>query len=657
MAVQDAQSNPGLDDETLRELGLTEQPFLENKKRQPVADSTTLKTRAALEQHVRFGESLHLLIGEEGAGKTVLLQQLLKHCKSSIKPFVVKGSDEFQAKAFLYAVLNDLTKEEHEAESVDDYIDALIPIFEQITADQLGALLIVDDAHLAPIEEIAVLVDTLQHFESESSKTARLLLTGTPALSQSIARFEEQFEELDLQYSTTKMQPLDDTRTREYLSTRLHQAGFADAFPFTDKAVAKIQSDSDGLPGRINESATNYLNGVYRNAGKAGAKAGWLSSIEWPVLAVGAAALGAIGIGLSMFFGTKSETEVIPVATDTTTQLEQPVVAPTSVPGSAGNTGISQDPLVKPIEPSFQSNNQDNNQSEAITENVAETVADTLVNPDGTNASTDLTIAENTNLVKETILESVDSSIDNDRLLPTEENAPELQAATPTPAAPETNLPTITLDKEPDSLGISLPAPSDSQLTAQDKSVGSTSTLADNSLLSDSQSDLRSNLSSDPVTSLDDPSSSAGGTSSLDSSGLLEGDTDAAAQPLGDNLLDTSPVTNPVTASTTTSTRAIENERWVLYQAPQKFTVQLATSRERSYIIDLAQTMEVQDPVAIYPFLTTNSNNPVFGLLSGLYDTRAEAIAAVESMSDSTKKFGVWIRPVSDLQADIKRRN
>ena len=84
--------------------------------------------------------------------------------------------------------------------------------------------------------------------------------------------------------------------------------------------------------------------------------------------------------------------------------------------------------------------------------------------------------------------------------------------------------------------------------------------------------------------------------------------------------------------------------------------MQLATSRERGYIIDLAQTMEVTDPVAIYPFLTTDSNNPVFGLLSGLYDTRAEAIAAVDNMSDATKQFGVWIRPVSDLQEDIKRQ-
>ena len=99
--------------------------------------------------------------------------------------------------------------------------------------------------------------------------------------------------------------------------------------------------------------------------------------------------------------------------------------------------------------------------------------------------------------------------------------------------------------------------------------------------------------------------------------------------------------------------RAVENERWVLFQEPTHFTVQLATSRERNYILELAQGLS-ESPVAIYPFRTTDSQNPVFGLLSGLYETRSEAVNAVEEMSNDAKRFGVWIRPISDLQAAIK---
>lgn len=617
MPVQDAQSGARLHDATLSELGLTEQPFLEDKKRQPITDTTQQKTRAALEQHVRFGDSLHLLIGEDGAGKTILLQQLLKHCKNSVKPFVVKGSEDFQADAFLYAVLSDLKQEEQTEEPVEQYIDSLAPIFEQITTDQLSPVLIIDDAHLAPIEEIAVLVDTIQNFENEGGQTARLLLTGTNALKQSINRFEQQYEDLDLSYSTTLMQPLDETRTQQYLSARLHQAGFADTFPFTDKAISKIQRDADGLPGGINQAASHYLNGVYRGNAANDTKAGWLSSLEWPVLAIGAAALAAIGLGLSLFFGNEPETDVIPVAaSDITIQTEQPVVEPSSISEST-TLNASQDTLVLPETDSF---------------------------ADATPAvATSESIEQVQSLPEEIITEEI---IEETSLaLPSATVEEEVGQATTNTA--------VEIADNTSSVNITVPVPSNNQDNAAAKSVGSINTataesagqIADNELL---QTTDPAQLAA-AINSTSD-NSNVNETIVEPVSDLLGGDTDAAAPAPADNF------SEPAEETIVRSDRAIENERWVLFQSPLKFTVQLATSRERSYIIELARTMNVQDPVAIYPFLTTNSSNPVFGLLSGLYDTRSDAIAAVENMSEEVKKFGVWIRPVSDLQADIKRR-
>ena len=617
MPVQDAQSGARLHDATLSELGLTEQPFLEDKKRQPITDTTQQKTRAALEQHVRFGDSLHLLIGEDGAGKTILLQQLLKHCKNSVKPFVVKGSEDFQADAFLYAVLSDLKQEEQTEEPVEQYIDSLAPIFEQITTDQLSPVLIIDDAHLAPIEEIAVLVDTIQNFENEGGQTARLLLTGTNALKQSINRFEQQYEDLDLSYSTTLMQPLDETRTQQYLSARLHQAGFADTFPFTDKAISKIQRDADGLPGGINQAASHYLNGVYRGNAANDTKAGWLSSLEWPVLAIGAAALAAIGLGLSLFFGNEPETDVIPVAaSDITIQTEQPVVEPSSI-------------------------------SESTTLNAS---PDTLVLPE-TDSFADATPAVTTS-------ESIEQVQSLPEEIITEEIIEETSLALPSATVEEevgqaTTNTAVEIADNTSSVNITVPVPSNNQDNAAAKSVGSINTataesagqIADNELL---QTTDPAQLAA-AINSTSD-NSNVNETIVEPVSDLLGGDTDAAAPAPADNF------SEPAEETIVRSDRAIENERWVLFQSPLKFTVQLATSRERSYIIELARTMNVQDPVAIYPFLTTNSSNPVFGLLSGLYDTRSDAIAAVENMSEEVKKFGVWIRPVSDLQADIKRR-
>ena len=622
MPVQDAQSGARLHDATLSELGLTEQPFLEDKKRQPITDTTQQKTRAALEQHVRFGDSLHLLIGEDGAGKTILLQQLLKHCKNSVKPFVVKGSEDFQADAFLYAVLSDLKQEEQTEEPVEQYIDSLAPIFEQITTDQLSPVLIIDDAHLAPIEEIAVLVDTIQNFENEGGQTARLLLTGTNALKQSINRFEQQYEDLDLSYSTTLMQPLDETRTQQYLSARLHQAGFADTFPFTDKAISKIQRDADGLPGGINQAASHYLNGVYRGNAANDTKAGWLSSFEWPVLAIGAAALAAIGLGLSLFFGNEPETDVIPVAaSDITIQTEQPVVEPSSISEST-TLNASQDTLVLPETDSFADATPAVTTSESIEQ--VQSLPEEIITEE---------------IITEEIIEETSLA------LPSATVEEEVGQATTNTA--------VEIADNTSSVNITVPVPSNNQDNAAAKSVGSINTataesagqIADNELL---QTTDPAQLAA-AINSTSD-NSNVNETIVEPVSDLLGGDTDAAAPAPADNF------SEPAEETIVRSDRAIENERWVLFQSPLKFTVQLATSRERSYIIELARTMNVQDPVAIYPFLTTNSSNPVFGLLSGLYDTRSDAIAAVENMSEEVKKFGVWIRPVSDLQADIKRR-
>jgi len=667
MAVKDVHTDTELHSETLEELSLTKQPFLEQEDRSPLADSETQRTRAALEQNVRFGDSLHLLIGEDGAGKTVLLKQLLKHCKISIKPFVAKGSSDFRAEAFLYAVLNATTKEE-KAEGISEYIDKLSPMFEQIFEDQRCALMIVDDAHLAPIEEIAELVDTLQHFENDDGRTARLLLTGTPALKQSIARFEAQFEDLDLRYSTVMVTPMDDERTSEYLTARLHQVGFADAFPFTDKAVTKIQRESGGLPGNINRAAARYLNGVYRGGDTTEKKAGWLSSFEWPVLAIGAVALCAIGLGLSMFLGNEPDSTVVPVASEEITdQTEEPVVATTSVIESADSESSlaaspSDDNLVLPDTSAVAEGTETVAEVATSTDLVQELPTAAVPAPDTNEVTTVETVTSEAVTVQtpaadEAVVVVEDAVVED--VVPVEgavvvEEAVVAEEAITQPLNNEpADLAAALADNNvADNNGTTVPIPNSvsTEDTAASKSVGLST--SDGSVVVDTST----------ITDVPPPDTTENVTE------LVQGDTDALAQePTGQSVAIEPIAAEPAVPSgadpvssgvaVTEPNRAIENERWVLFQSPAKFTVQLATSRERGYIIDLAQTLQVTDPVAIYPFLTSNSNNPVFGLLSGLYDTRAEAFDAVESMSEATKKFGVWIRPMSDLQEDIKRRN
>lgn len=452
--------------------------------------------------------------------------------------------------------------------------------------------------------------------------------------------------------------PLDDERTSEYLSSRLHQAGFADAFPFTDKAVSKIQRDSGGLPGNINTAATHYLNGVYRGGDATEKKAGWLSSFEWPVLLVGAAALGLIGVGLSMFFGNgEPDSTIIPVASSETSQQIEPTQIDQAQIGQVEIEEQAQLPQSQTKQPvvattSVIESTDSNSGDLAVTP-----ASDDLVLPavpaateaTGTTTETIVATAPSTDLVQEELPTAATISSDpvqqpvSETIVAVEE-APVVNTE-PANLAAALNTDTVATTTVPAPGAVNIVDP------ASTKSVGTSATIE----------------------SVAVDTSSIQLPETVGSAALPEDDTDASAQavieaPIGQPVaiepLAADIAQDPVSGEPVSDgvpiaapNRAIENERWVLFQSPTKFTVQLATSRERGYIIDLAQTMQVTDPVAIYPFLTSNSNNPVFGLLSGLYDTRDEAIAAVENMSAATKKFGVWIRPVSDLQEDIKRRN
>lgn len=663
MVVEEAIGDATLHNETLAELGLNDQPFIDNKKLNRFSDSTTQKVRAAMEQHLRFGESIHLFVGEKGVGKTVFLSQLIKHCKSSIQPFVAKGTDNFETVAFLAAVLNQLGGEE--AESIEDHVDALIPLFEELADDQKSVVLAIDDAHLAPLEEIAELIDIMPAFiKDNDDKTARLLLTGEPRLKDELTAIADELEDngFSFEHATTTLYPLDESRVGDYLTSQLNQAGFTDAFPFTEKAVGKIHRESGGLPANINSQAGKYLNTVYSGKAAGAGGKGFVAALGWPLLALGAAAMGLIAWGLSMFFGNSVPDTVVTIDSPTVVEsvvtvdeTEQPdVTEPVVV--------VSSEPLMKEPETPEVLVATDNftNQPEVnagvASPTVADTQADALLKPEDRLAATvstekdelpmatTLPMPENTveNAAPEPVIETVTETVIEVAAPVTETVVQATEdLVTPVPSTSavdnvENTVAQVTPAEVPNSVEVAVP--NTSIEVAQNSAAVADEPDTDASLINDLNETSGIAVAIDPLNPAG-INNTVQTTNQSNNSPVTSSDNGLAI-----------PVEAPI------ANRAIENERWVLFQTPTKFTVQLATSKERTYIIDLAQTLEAEDPVAIYPFLTSNSNNPVFGLLSGLYDTRSEAIAAVDRMAAETKKFGVWIRPIADLQADIKKR-
>ncbi|MEM7256789.1 MAG: AAA family ATPase [Pseudomonadota bacterium] len=683
MAVDQSISEARLNDETLSELGLTEQPFVENKKLARFSDTTTQKLRASLEQKLRFGQSVHLLTGEQGVGKSVFLSQLFKHCKDNLKPFVAKGDDNFSSLAFLAAVQHQLAGEAEEYESVHDYVADLAPLFESLADDKMGVVLAIDDAHHAPVEEIAELINLMPEFVSDTDDaTARLLLVGEPVLIEDLNTIEDQLDQSVYDGSTITFDALDESRIPDYLSSRLKQAGFTDAFPFTDKAITKIQRETNGLPGQINHRAADYLNKVYTTAPARVGDKGFFAALGWPLVALGTAAVGLIAWGLSMFFtgsgpepGVSIDNQVVAtessdstiVAADTDSDAgnsDTLIIDSDPLAASSADTDTSNDALIvnnvdtQPavvddlLKPEDQpiaevatdiASNAGNNVGEAI-DNAADNVTETVAGAASDTTETVTQIVEAPTEAVEAVTDTASNAVASAQ--DTLENATDQGSELLETVNDTVNQRAQQITAEAETIGITVE--DDARITSEQiaQTIGqgtaqalpesvevvvpaAVSTVADNTAAQATDSDAAA-VSSNDNGGIDVP--------------VQPVLTDSNGQALDTDAVDAVPAIQ----------RAVENERWVLFQDAGKFTVQLATSREREYIIDLAQSLPATDPVAIYPFLTTNSKNPVFGLLSGLYDTREEAVVAVENMPQAAKQFGVWIRPIGDLQGDIK---
>lgn len=681
MAVDQSISEARLNDETLSELGLTEQPFVENKKLARFSDASTQKLRASLEQKLRFGQSVHLLTGESGVGKTVFLSQLFKHCKNNIKPFVAKGDDNFSSLAFLAAIQYQLAGEAEEYDSVHDYVVDLAPQFESLADEKLSVVLAIDDAHNAPIEEVVELISLMSNFVNDSDEaTARLILVGEPDLAEELNDIQEQLDEASFESTVTPLEPLDESRIPDYLSSRLKQAGFTDAFPFTEKSVTKIQRESSGLPEQINIAAANYLNKVYTTApAKVGDK-GFLAALGWPVVALGAAAVGLIAWGLSMFFTGGTPDPVVNIDNPAViTETSDSTIVASGFDSDAGNNDalvIESDPMaVSATQATSTTDDSDTLVVNSVDPQPA--VADDLLKPEDQLAGDVADAANALDAATENVTESIaevatETSETVTQIVEAPEQTAEAAADTAsTTVADAQDTVSTAVDNVTEEGSELLETVNDTvaqraeQITAEAETIGitveedaiDTSEQVAQTIGQGTAQALPESVEVVVPAAVSTVAENTGATEALpDTDAAAVSDNDGVDVPVQPVLPDSNGQTVNTDAidATPAIQRAIENERWVLFQDAGKFTVQLATSRERAYIIGLAQSLPASDPVAIYPFLTTNSKNPVFGLLSGLYDTREEAVVAVENMPLAAKQFGVWIRPIGDLQGDIK---
>lgn len=192
---------------------------------------------------------LTIITGEVGAGKTTLVQALLKTLDDNITIGLISNAQGGRGELLRWA-LNALSVP-HDPNS--DYV-ALHQTMEDFAIEEYAAgrrvVLIIDEAQNLSVEGLEEL-RMLTNINSNKDELLQLILIGQPELREMIQRPSlRQFAQRVA--AAYHIKPMDLDTTREYIRHRLRHVG-GTGFEFRPAALTKIYDETGGVPRLVNK--------------------------------------------------------------------------------------------------------------------------------------------------------------------------------------------------------------------------------------------------------------------------------------------------------------------------------------------------------------------------------------------------------------------
>jgi type II secretory pathway predicted ATPase ExeA len=203
---------------------------------------------AMLNNLVQSSEIIVLVIGQEGAGKTMLLTRYLKSSKAGWK------ASRIRIHPVAEKIQPDLFKE------MDSY-----PAY--VLNDSIDPIIIIDDAHTLDKQQVQFLLQNATSSD-DSKNVKRFVLFGEPGLNEMLSDLADSLH-TNIAISKIFLPPLTREETAGYLNYRLAVAGYVGKSAFPASAIKQIHRSSEGLPGRINALAAKWLKNKH-SGGKKG---------------------------------------------------------------------------------------------------------------------------------------------------------------------------------------------------------------------------------------------------------------------------------------------------------------------------------------------------------------------------------------------------
>jgi DamX protein len=208
-----------------------------------------------VQEYVRRRETPVLILGEPGAGKTALLNQLVCRVDNNWRVVRIPAVPSFSANdvvAFLNAELRLPTRV-----STGDMLREFDGWLDHLATRGQIAVIVVDDAHRLCDESLARLATLKRGLKATNVCVLmtgifelRTRLSGAPGSTRS-----------SMPIHAISIPSLDQREVASYIDMRLYHAGVEGKGPFSRAAIDDISRDSRGHPGQINAMANDLLNG------------------------------------------------------------------------------------------------------------------------------------------------------------------------------------------------------------------------------------------------------------------------------------------------------------------------------------------------------------------------------------------------------------
>ncbi|OUS10376.1 hypothetical protein A9Q89_11155 [Gammaproteobacteria bacterium 53_120_T64] len=211
---------------------------------------------SAIAYGISHGDGIIKVVGEVGSGKTMLSRMLASQLPDNIN-LVFLLNPSLRASDLIFAIGHDLgvqftsqCSKNHALRLVQDKLLAM-----HISGQRV--VVFIDEAQCMPLETLEEL-RLLSNLETETDKLLQLVLFGQPELDEHLGHSSvRQIRERIIH--SFYLKPFTRGEVAEYLSFRLHKAGYNGAPIFSASALRLLTRCSSGLPRKLTILADKSL--------------------------------------------------------------------------------------------------------------------------------------------------------------------------------------------------------------------------------------------------------------------------------------------------------------------------------------------------------------------------------------------------------------